>query len=848
MANLVSLAIFNFPNMTTLLRSLLCCIFLAYATAYAQHPPNIPTASQVEVYKTVDEVELQAWIFNPPKHKAGNKRPAIIFFFGGGWRAGSPTQFTKHCEYLASRGMVAITVDYRVASRHGVKANSCVADAKSTIRWMRKNARRLGIDPNRIVASGGSAGGHLAAATATLPGHDDPTDRRRISAQPNTLALFNPALVLDDIPGTFEIPTERKQSLRNRMGADLASMSPYHHIHSEMGPSIIFHGKADKTVAYQTVELFEEAMREKGNECDLVGYEGKPHGFFNYMRDGNQAFQATLERLDQFLVEIGYLQERVIARTYKQVDTVALGMDIHYPPYVREGEKLPVMVFFFGGGWNGGTIEQFRPHAEYFSDRGMIVGLADYRVKSRQGTTPFDAVRDAKSAVRYLREHADELGIDPNKIIAAGGSAGGHLAAAAGNVSGLEETGEDLSISSKPNALVLFNPVYDNGPGQYGYDRIGERYPEISPKHNIQTGAPPTIVFFGTKDKLISVETAQNYEEAMNAVGSRCETFFYEGQPHGFFNFRSPKYYRATVYEADRFLTSLGYLEGTPSISPQIKVLVWDERQPKQKSVYPNFLGNQIAEHLRKNEALEVKSVCIDDPDQGLSDADLDDIEVIVWWGHRRHTEISMAKSRRLVERVKAGELQIIFLHSAHWANPFVAAMNEITRQRTEDEYAEMGDRVEIEYAYIPDSLRFRVPKHDELVTPLTMEQRFPDGRIQVIVDMPSCVFPFYEPHGKPSTIFNLNPEHPITKGIPAKFILPSTEMYGGPFHVPEPDELLFEERWESGKWFESGAVWNLDKGKIFYFRPGHETYKVYVEEMPLKIIENAVLWMRGYQ
>lgn len=133
---------------------------------------------------------------------------------------------------------------------------------------------------------------------------------------------------------------------------------------------------------------------------------------------------------------------RIITKIYKQIDTVALDMEIHYPKNYESGQQLPAIIFYFGGGWNGGNIGQFRPHAQYFSSRGIIAVLADYRVKSRQGTTPFDAVKDAKSAIRYLRKHHELLGIDPDKIIAAGGSAGGHLAAATGNVSGRISTGK----------------------------------------------------------------------------------------------------------------------------------------------------------------------------------------------------------------------------------------------------------------------------------------------------------------------------------------------------------------------------------------------------------------------
>jgi acetyl esterase/lipase len=202
--------------------------------------------------------------------------------------------------------------------------------------------------------------------------------------------------------------------------------------------------------------------------------------------------------------------------------------------------------------------------------------LADYRVKSRHQTTPFDAVADAKSVIRYLRQHAAQMRIDTSKIIASGGSAGGHLAAAAATVPGLNDTSDNLKISCKPNALVLFNPVFDNGPSGYGSDRFGERYLEISPMHNIKKGTPPTIAFLGTKDDLIPVETAQHYKQKMEEAGCRCELFLYENQKHGFFNYRDnskegSRYFSETVFQADLFLESLGYLTGKPTIDAFIQ-------------------------------------------------------------------------------------------------------------------------------------------------------------------------------------------------------------------------------------------------------------------------------------
>lgn len=253
---------------------------------------------------------------------------------------------------------------------------------------------------------------------------------------------------------------------------------------------------------------------------------------------------------------------------YKTASGTQLKLWIFSPRGHKPSDSRPAAVFFFGGGWNGGTPGQFEPHARYLASRGMVAVVADYRVKSRQGTTPFECVADGKSAVRWLRSNAKRLGIDPQRLAAGGGSAGGHVAAATGNVPGLDEKSEDASISSKPDALLLFNPVFDNGPKGFGYRRVGERFKEISPMHNIRQGAPPTIVFLGDRDSLIPVESAEAYKAKMQAAGARCDLHVYAGQKHGFFNkSRSPKHYVKTVVAMDKFLASLGWLKGEPTIT-----------------------------------------------------------------------------------------------------------------------------------------------------------------------------------------------------------------------------------------------------------------------------------------
>lgn len=244
-------------------------------------------------------------------------------------------------------------------------------------------------------------------------------------------------------------------------------------------------------------------------------------------------------------------------KTYKKIGNVELQLHIFNPEGHKASDRKPAIVFFFGGGWSGGTPSQFYPQCDYLAKRGMVAISAEYRVKSRNGTSPLECVKDGNSAVRWVRSHADKLGIDPSKLAAGGGSAGGHVAAATGTTKGILEKGEDVSVSSKPDALVLFNPVYDNGPKGYGHSRVKDYWKQISPMHNLDKETPPTIVFLGTKDKLIPVATAKKYRLLMKEAGVRSELFLYKEQAHGFFNTSK---YDETVKEMDRFLVSLGFL------------------------------------------------------------------------------------------------------------------------------------------------------------------------------------------------------------------------------------------------------------------------------------------------
>ncbi len=270
-----------------------------------------------------------------------------------------------------------------------------------------------------------------------------------------------------------------------------------------------------------------------------------------------------------FLPSLGFAADDSPAKqttksfTYKKIDKTELEMVVHYPAGWKESDMRPAIVFFFGGGWTNGKIDAFLPQAEYFADRGLVTARADYRVKSRQGVTPKECVEDAKSAVRWVRQHAATLGVDADRIVASGGSAGGHIAACTGFTPGLDAPDENPSVSSKPNALLLFNPVLQFGPQMV--ERIGndEKLAKaISPTEHLAKDSPPTLILFGTDDFLY--KQGEEFIARSKETGNRAEMFVAPGEKHGFFH--KPPWKERTIYRCDEFLESLGYLSGKPTI------------------------------------------------------------------------------------------------------------------------------------------------------------------------------------------------------------------------------------------------------------------------------------------
>ena len=237
------------------------------------------------------------------------------------------------------------------------------------------------------------------------------------------------------------------------------------------------------------------------------------------------------------------------------------------PAGQSEDEALACAVFIFGGGWSGGDISHFADQAKHLAKRGMVAICVQYRTRKSHNVPPNVCLMDANSAIRYIRAHAKKLGIDPNRLAVGGGSAGGHLAAASTFCDGFNDPGdENKSLSTRANALLLFNPVIDNGPDGYGHDRVKEFWQAFSPLHNIQSPAPPTLFLLGDSDKLIPVATGHAFKDAIEEAGGRCELKIFDQAEHGFFNKgktskNGKTYFAETLQDMDRFLVDLGYLE-----------------------------------------------------------------------------------------------------------------------------------------------------------------------------------------------------------------------------------------------------------------------------------------------
>ena len=221
-------------------------------------------------------------------------------------------------------------------------------------------------------------------------------------------------------------------------------------------------------------------------------------------------------------------------------------------------------------------------------------------------------------------------------------------------------------------------------------------------------------------------------------------------------------------------------------MAKKIRVTVWNEFRHEKKNeeigkLYPDGMHGAIAKHLKKEKDLEVRTATLDEPEHGLTDKVLAETDVLTWWGHMAHGEVSDEVVDKVQKRVLEG-MGLIVLHSGHMSKPFRRLMGT------------------------------------------------------------GCMLKWREA-GEKERLWVVDHGHPIVDGVGDYFELEHTEMYGELFDIPDPDELIFISWFEGGEVFRSGCTFRRGSGRVFYFRPGHETYPIFYDENVLRVITNAVRW-----
>ena len=283
-------------------------LFLALfsLTLFAQL--NMPDPDTFWTYKKIDDKELKLSVFLPNNYENGEKFPTIVIFHGGSWSVGDPNMHYADCKYWASRGMIAVSVSYRLKKRDKVEVPfECMKDAKSAIRYLRTNAKKLKVDTHKIVVAGGSAGGQLAASTSMIPKVNDDVYDLAVSAEPQATILYNP---------WFKCRKE---------------WSPTHNIVKNLPPMIIFSGGKDPGIPEQEMVDFYNAMKASSNKVELyIGKNGK-HGFCNGRNPKNSFFYWSLKHADDFLVSQGVLSGRATIKYPEGVNLIGKDEVNHYP-------------------------------------------------------------------------------------------------------------------------------------------------------------------------------------------------------------------------------------------------------------------------------------------------------------------------------------------------------------------------------------------------------------------------------------------------------------------------------------------------------------------------------------
>ncbi|WP_304066988.1 alpha/beta hydrolase [Pedobacter glucosidilyticus] len=250
-----------------------------------------------------------------------------------------------------------------------------------------------------------------------------------------------------------------------------------------------------------------EVLIKQANKTDLRSFEGVIR----------KSFEIDLKTKKSF--------------TYKNVEGKELQIFGFFPK--KQLKKQSCVVFIHGGSWSGGNIQGSMKWCRYLAEQGTVAFTIEYRLSTDK---PYKCLEDIKSGVRWIRKNALQFNIDTTKIALSGSSAGGHLAAATATINEFNSANDDLSISCKPQLLLLVSPVIDNGPDGFGYERVKDYWKEFSPLHNMNDNLPPTCILLGEKDPLIPVKTALKFAEAVKKSRSDIKFYVFKGEGHNIFD------------------------------------------------------------------------------------------------------------------------------------------------------------------------------------------------------------------------------------------------------------------------------------------------------------------------
>lgn len=281
----------------------LCAMVASTRSLLPAQRPDSVRGPEIHVYSTAHAAPLKAHVFEPVPDAGGGSRPAIVLFHGGGWHQGQPEWTYPTARSFARLGLVAVAAEYRLSGRAGITPLEAVADARAVLRWLRRNATRLRVDPTRIAAYGVSAGGHLATSTAIFRDDAGPVAG---NPAPNALILVSPAVSLGSDRWAQRLLDGRARAI---------DVSPDEHVRGGLPPTIIFQGGADSVTPAAGARRFCDRMRRHGNRCELVIYPDLGHLLTpadDDPRDGPdpdpKARADAAARMETFLVELGFIE------------------------------------------------------------------------------------------------------------------------------------------------------------------------------------------------------------------------------------------------------------------------------------------------------------------------------------------------------------------------------------------------------------------------------------------------------------------------------------------------------------------------------------------------------------